>query len=761
MLCCRFLTLLLAGLMSLMALASSHAQTPSGSPLTIGVLVSSDKNRCYEPGTVMSIRHFTTAAGREASQRLKRPVTIQVLDDFEDPQTTIANVKTALADPHLVALVGLSSSTRAKALFSEMGGDINARKVPFLSEISLDSVLSGQPSLFSMANTAADELHIIKRFLKDRNVQRPVFVGIDGDDYSTALGDGLKLPPEAVTLAADHRMAIAENKLSDADLTLLVNDIALQKPDMLILALQSGPGAQLVQQLVAKGLDLPIFVLYGRVSRILTLAGVGAYAHDAFEIGREGVPNLTNERLRQRLWRQADADWIFADTPNLATPGWSDGRCVETKSDVKASALSDANRRAIGRGTQYADMVALVARALETPPNDAGSAVSIEALRQRVMTHLGKMTRGQAIERGLWQDWTFSAKRTSGDNALIIQRPAGTMAMGLANWQYRPSPDTPNALLRTPVIYLSLDMINLSRIDTSEQSFDAEFYLSLASDDGQFKIDSLEFTNAARSSATRTPLIEWREIKATAINGDSAARAAKLYKVSGRFAMSPELRAYPFDTQRLSIAFQPSSTAQPFIVQPSPPIALASLPPVDGWTLMDRYFGTDQDIIPTVVSASGEVRPVGYAKFNDTWIVKRQGHDFYLRVVLPLIFILLITYFSAFLTHDRFESIMGIQVTALLSAIALNLSQPIIGTNELSLSDRAFIVTYAAITVMSALSVLKDAKWVRTGGTIHHSISLVQKVGYPVMVVSLLGWLLQSGLPYSLLTLFEVTPPTG
>ena len=56
--------------------------------------------------------------------------------------------------------------------------------------------------------------------------------------------------------------------------------------------------------------------------------------------------------------------------------------------------------------------------------------------------------------------------------------------------------------------------------------------------------------------------------------------------------------------------------------------------------------------------------------------MKRQTTDYFLRVVVPLGFILIVAYLSIFIPRAHFEAIVTIQVTALLSAVALYLALP-------------------------------------------------------------------------------------
>ncbi len=304
----------------------------------------------------------------------------------------------AIADPRLVGIIGLSSSSRAKAVIDNLGGDLRTAGIPFVSDISLDALFSAQPSIYSMATTVGNEVAVVKRLLKDRGSVRPMFVGLAGDDYSEALGDGLAGPPDAVTFISSQRLPLAGNALDKAAVAALVQSIRQSPPDLLLLAIQSGPAAQLVKALLTAKVDVPVFVLYGRAKRILDLVGSPPPASEMLELGRDGVPNVANERLRQMIWQGRGRDWVFDDLPNKDATGWKEGSCTLTTSAAPLKLMDDRNRRAIGRGAQYADLVALFgARGRRCQRRGPGRRGSRRPARQAV----GAVERGRDATRSV------------------------------------------------------------------------------------------------------------------------------------------------------------------------------------------------------------------------------------------------------------------------------------------------------------------------------------------------------------------------
>jgi len=711
------------------------AQSAESEPLTVGIHVSSDGNRCYAPGLVAAIRYFTTRYAEQVNQsggihgRNLKPV---IFDDFESAERTVANVAEALADPTTIGMLGVPSSTRGRAVFEKLGDDIRETAVPFITEMSLDEIFAGHPNVFTMASSVRNELEVINEAIASGGYERPVFVGLDNDLYSFALEEGIA--SGSTPLLRRFRVPVRDYQLPETVSRKTAEDIAELDPDMIVTSIHSGPTARLLTDLTALGIKAPVMILLGRVASVGRALEGEEYGGPISQIAREGVPNVYSERLRTRIWRSPADRWVFEDVKNENSPGWQNGRCIESNITEPRQIYDPANTRAVGRGTQYRDMLALIVQAARSAPKGA----DVEALRAHISQSLRVFTEGRHVLKGLWKDWSFTQNRTAaGDTLLLTKQPADTTIV-LSPVQYQ---RINGKLQQAATLYTSVDLIRLSHIDTNDQSFDAEFYLSIKSADNRLTTDDIDFTNAFRAPTGEGKLISIREIH----SGDGLSNfpeGVRLYKVSGRFMFEPELSRYPFDKQRFSVSFQPRSTSQSFLIQPREPTAQRSDPNIDGWRLIDSYVGADQDIIPTIGQSLSERRVVPFYKFNATWVAERLAFDYYTRVIIPLGFILLVTYFSVFLPHARFDSTMGIQVTALLSSIALYLALPKVETDQATLSDTVFMITYAAVSSMIGLSILKDNLATRAAGGSIGFVSALQRVLFPIMVISALAFVL-------------------
>ena len=140
---------------------AGSAEAGEPGTLSVAIHVSSDGNRCYDPGLVAAIRHFMSryaeqvnASGGIHGLSLK-PV---ISDDFESADRTTANVAKALQDPATIAMLGVPSSTRGRKVFEKLGDDIRNVAIPFITEKSLDEIFADAPNVFTMASSVGNEL---------------------------------------------------------------------------------------------------------------------------------------------------------------------------------------------------------------------------------------------------------------------------------------------------------------------------------------------------------------------------------------------------------------------------------------------------------------------------------------------------------------------------------------------------------------------------------------------------------------------------
>jgi hypothetical protein len=696
--------------------AAEKAEAAQRPPFSMAVFLTSKTDDCYDAGAATAIkrlaRHAQNRINREGGIAGRRLV-LNFFDDQRDAKKAAANLASAISDPQTVAMIGLSNSTRAKAAFDAAGKDLKASGIPFISDISVGGIFADYPNVFTTrASEDEERMPVLTEFVKQMHFERPAFVGLQDSVASSNLGDALKKFLGPTAIVADHRLKLTDEKLDAGDVTAAVADLKAKNADLVFLSVGSSRTADVLKQLKDAQFTPPLFAT-GRIDALLS-DPAGAYANNIYQLAWDGLPELYNDRLRKLVSQSPNPNvWIFGGAKNSAASGWKNGQCKPKDDDVPPNVFDEANMRALSTGTRYADVVSLVA----TAARSAAPTASLRDVRALIIQELGTTyASGRGTFKGRFDNWSFQpASRAAASTPLIVMLPRGLGRTQLAPMQFVHLRD--QKLRRIDTLYADIDLIRAEHIDDNDKTFFADFYLSM-NDRGGASIDQIEFSNAYLEPGSND-----RQITIRTIHDGGKSEAfpdhMKIYQVSGKFMYEPQFRNYPFDTQRFSIDIQPKSSNAPFIVQPPPANLRDANIAVDGWEPRNQYVGYDEDFVRTVDAQTLVPSVVPFYKASFVWQMARQTTDYFLRVVVPLGFILSIAYLSFFIVAEHFEAIVTIQVTALLSAVALYLSLPKIDANAETLSDRIFLFSYLVLSVIIAVTIaranvrLANTPWAR------------------------------------------------
>lgn len=716
---------------------AAHAQGAAEAappPVRVAVLVSSRHDLCYDQGYVGAIRRLVRLEQERVNRQggvHGRRVELDILDDDSRPEKTVADIRHAIDDPSTLAIIGLSNSNRAKTALEAVGNDLRAKAIPFLSNISVASLYKDVPSIYS-TQVSQDEARVpvVAEFIRAMGFQRVAFAGANDLVFSTALGDGLKTRLGASAIVADQRMRSKGEKLEPADIATAVAALKAANPDMLVVGVGGGRAEELLAALATAGVAPALFVT-GRIDALPNELTAN-YPNAIYQLAWNGLPDADNDRQRRVIAVDAPEAWVFEGRKIAEAPGWTSGECKPRPEAAVADPLEAANQRAISLGAQHADMVALVAEAARGAPKGA----DVAALRARVLSELRTTyAAGRGVFKGRFESWSFNpGSRTANRTPFVVILPQGLGQMQLAPTQFVRGKD--GALRRMETLYLDIDLIRADRIEDNDKAFNAEFYLSMRDNGDGGGIEQIEFTNAFLD-----PKTGGRQMTVQVLHdgGESVTYPAgmKVYKVTGRFTFEPDLARYPFDTQRFAIDIQPRRADRPFVVQPPPLEMRHKAVAADGWDVRSQYVGYGEDSVPLLDAFTLKPSVVPFYKASFVWTMKRQTTDYFLRVVVPLGFILIVAYFSYFISTAHFEAIVTIQVTALLSAVALYLSLPKLDSDDATISDRLFVFNYMMVSLMIGISILRVSGWVTPRRWLKRVLGVLHIVGIPAAVAAM------------------------
>ena len=714
------------------ARAIEAAQAAQGPPLNIALFVSSRGELCYDTGEVAAVKRLATEEQERINRRggvAGRPINVRIFDDERDEGRSIANMRAALADRNLLGMVGLTHSGRAKAVFGALGDDIRASGAPFLSEISVSGIFAGHPNVFTTrASQDEERVPVMAAFTRALGFRKPAFLGSADSVMSDAMRESLKNLLGENGLVADHRIRVADGKPDAASLAAAVADLASRAPDIIYLSVGSRATPDVIAALKAAGTTPALFVT-GRIDA-LPAALTSSYPSPLYQLAWENLPEVYNGRLRKLVVQAPSNPWIFEGAKNTRAPGWTSGEC-KVRDEIRGvrDPFDAANMRAIAIGARYADMVALIAGSLRGAPRGTG----IDALRsQAVAETTTAFAVGRGAFKGTFENWSFDpTTRTAARTPFIVILPRGLGRLQLAPVQFRRARD--GGLRQIKTLYMDIDLIKAHRVDDNEKTFFAEFYLAMH-DDPAADIDNVEFANAYLD-----PRTHGRQISVEALHSGGGGNgifpaSMKIYKIVGRFLFDPQLANYPFDTQSFAIEVQPKRGDAAFIVQPPPLELRDKRVATEGWEQVAQYVGYDEDFVPVVDSFTHEASVAPFYKASFVWMMRRETTDYFLRVVVPLVFILVIAYLSIFIPGAHFEAIVTIQVTALLSAVALYISLPKLDSDTATLSDRIFVFDYMLVSIMIAISILRINPLIASHRWLRGALEFVHVAIVPALV---------------------------
>ena len=248
-------------------------------------------------------------------------------------------------------------------------------------------------------------------------------------------------------------------------------------------------------------------------------------------------------------------------------------------------------------------------------------------------------------------------------------------------------------------VEIGLYLLDIAHLDVKESEFFADFYIwyKVASD-SSWTPKNIEFMNGKIEKATElTP---------------SANQVGKKYwiqRVKGNFRGHFRLHSYPFDQQTLPIVIEDSEiNSKKLVFKPDSDVSQIAMDWVEpelivpDWEKDSASFAVDTHHYRSDFGL-GNKDESNFSRFTFRIILKRTFVPHLIKFILPLIIIAGMAYMVFFINASEFETQCGICVTALLSAVALHISQadalPAVG--YLVLSDKIFILFY--VVIFSAL----------------------------------------------------------
>lgn len=592
------------------------------------------------------------------------PVEALYIDDKGITELLVKLVQESILDKNLLAYIGCKSTTRARAIAPVL----ERNNVPLIGGYSLTPVVEEFPNMYS-AEIGIREVSVVLQNLIKTKATKGAFIGKTGDAYS----NGLLQEMEKVAAKDPGFKVVSRNwfplgyNFKKEELDTLATDLK-QNADFLLLSTEQGSTNYLLEELWKRGLRMPVFCGLADIAQVNKKSAY-YFPAELYDLNPVGIPGVLNMRLQEQL--------------------------AQYKKQLKPSSTLEFQ---LGFGGRHADLIGLIKEAAQDKSVPANSDI-----RTKINEGLKKYVNGNQIYRGWFADMYFTSDRSFAGEPLLSWKPKNFNQPILAPLQFHRTDSGMQQKPDLPVLYTNIDMEQISQKNDDEKTFYATFYLEIYSA-RKITFEHIDFTNAARNKINQEPLIEAKLIRS---KKDSLPESFfnYLYKVSGKFIFDPDLKRYPFDEQKFPITLQASNALVPFLVQPPDQEFRDTIFSSAGWIYKRNYVGYDQDIVSSENNFSSLQKNIPYYKFSFVYVLKRARVDFSLKTLVPLLAILIISYFSVYIPRKEFEALCGIQVTALLAAIALYFSTYKPEMQYATVSDKIFIFTYIMITSLIGTSV--------------------------------------------------------
>lgn len=274
----------------------------------------------------------------------------------------------------------------------------------------------------------------------------------------------------------------------------------------------------------------------------------------------------------------------------------------------------------------------------------------------------------------------------------------------------RPAPGAPTRNATQEVVTVGLYVQDIHEIDIKSNSFTAELYLWFRWRGTIDPTISFQITNAVSvADLSRVPIYT---DAAGAPVPDLQPDGSKLqtFHVHGRFGHPFPLAKYPFDEHDIVISIEDAKHPIDELVHQIDQRGTAIRPDlaIPGWNLSTVHFALGRTHFPTTFgdqrgAAAGDT----YSRVDFVVHVDRPVIGIVSKTVIPIALILLITFGAFFCQPTDIDARLCLTITALISAVALQITAAteLPPTGSLLLLDKIYLLSYAAILAVTFLCI--------------------------------------------------------
>lgn len=607
-----------------------------------------------------------------------RMVRLRLYDDQDDPKVAATQAQALAADNQALLVLGHHTSQAAEA-----GGAIyKAQGIPAISgTATADTLTRTNPwffrTIFDNSTQAAFLAHYVYRVL---DYQAASIVYAD-DSYGQTLAAAFQRNFAALGGELTDRWSFASTKERER-LVQQVSQELLQPPNrqpgILFLAMGAEDAREFVINLRRQQINYPII----GPEQLSTAAFAQSFSVHPEAPRKPGA-------LTDRIYTAIPINF---DIANAATKEFRDRFYAAYGVDPTWQAVTyyEAAQLAV-----YALEQAKVTNTVQTRSAD-------RALIREQLLQLNTPERAlKGLKGALYFDHQRSAAHTVYFSTLVQQKLiAAPIQLQPVSNLYRSNLQADLALGRmfsiedqyvekAIIAYTGMKLVEVSNLQLTDSTFVADFYLWFRSV-GEVDVQMVEFMNAVDPITLGEPVED-------ALIDDLH---YQLYRVKGKFQGQFTFYDYPFDQQSLHINLRHAQLTHDQLIYAVDVVGMRYAPERISQDILDEGVF---DAIPnwqpqqiafyhdTVSSQTTLGNPryfasnfdIEFSRFNAAMLIQRNALSFILKNMLPVFFILLLSYVGFFLPAEQYATSLSFCVNALLSnsffLLSLSNSLPAIG----------------------------------------------------------------------------------
>jgi ABC-type branched-subunit amino acid transport system substrate-binding protein len=691
----NILPILLGGLLLLvLAMLAKHWYTryKTEKPYLIGIILNPAELPAGQLAILKEIVGHKLQAINQQGGINGRQLNVFYLDDENNEKKTYELVRRSSQDTSVIAYVGCRGIMRSKIL----GPLLTQKQIPFIGLYVFTQLFQQYPTMYTSSVGTQEVQKYFTVLLKSKG--KRIGLIAEKDTRLTELMQEIversvrENPDQAITLRQFYLKGYHFDIVKDKQLAEAIR----KDTDFLVCLSDAETSNSLFTFLHKENLHIPMYNGGSTDFMLIDQTTPGFKAAELFYINPFSIPSAQNTRFLEQIQQYQKSTTIVPEA---------------------IAQVSIAGR--------IADEIGLLHEA-----SQVRTLLKSKSTRAKINAGLKKYINGKRIYRGWLADWYFTPEHAYAGETMLAWKPRNQVIPVLAPQQYL---RTDSGLRQRPVLYTNLNLEEISQVNDDEGTFNASFYLEINSEQ-QLNIKDLDFANAVRNEINHEALIEARLIRSRK-DTQRFRFYNYLYKVSGQFFFEPDLRQYPLDRQKFPITLQANDPEQVFLVQPTQKELRDTVFEATGWIYKGQYMGYEQDIISTANNFYRQQKNIPYYKFSYVYLMKRAPIDFFLKTLVPLLSIIIICYFSVYIPPREFEALAGIQVTGLLSSIALYFSAYKPEMQYATISDKIFIFMYLMITSLIGTSILIYVSH-HKNAPVTRLMRIYQRYFYPVIVLA-------------------------